>query len=267
MLVVVSGEAHSVLVLVAVSGEAHSALVLVVVSGEAHSVLEPVAVSEPCICPEIPVGKEVDFDIITTGAGNGQVQVTIVSPSGKIMAAKIEETIDGFGAKFTLSEPGPHTVRVMFAGQPVPDSPRTVTAVPSKVAPAKGDPTRVKAYGPGLKGGVANSPAEFTIDTRDAGPGGLGLTIEGPSEARIECFDQGNGTCVVRYWPTEPGEYTVNVLFADVLIPKAPFKPVVQPSKRVDVRGVKAYGPGLQPTGNHRRRMYHSGTRLRVCVC
>ena len=199
---------------------------------------------------EIPVGKEVDFDIITTGAGSGQVQVTIVSPSGKTMAAKVEETIDGFSAKFTLSEPGPHTVRIMFAGQEVPQSPRKVTGIKdATVKPKKGMPGKVKAYGPGLKGGIANSPAEFTIDTREAGTGGLGLTIEGPSEAKIECFDQGNGTCVVRYWPTEPGEYMINILFADQPIPSSPFKAQVNPSKRVNVSGIKAYGPGLEPTG------------------
>jgi len=75
------------------------------------------------------------------------------------------------------------------------------------------------------------------------------LTIEGPSEAKIECFDQGNGTCVVRYWPTEPGEYTINILFADKPIPSSPFKAQVNPSKRVNVSGIKAYGPGLEPTG------------------
>lgn len=60
----------------------------------------------------VPVGKEVDFDIITTGAGKGQAQVLISSPSGKVIAAKIEETIDGFGAKFTPMEVGPHSVQV-----------------------------------------------------------------------------------------------------------------------------------------------------------
>ncbi len=196
---------------------------------------------------EIPVGKEVDFDIITTGAGKGQVQVTIVSPSGKVMAARVEETVDGFASKFTCAEPGPHTVQVTFAGQQVPRSPFQVNAFKDeKVAPV-GDPNKVRAYGPGLTGGTEYAPADFTIDTREAGPGGLGLTIEGPCEAKIECFDKGDGTCDVRYWPTEPGEYTINILYNDKPIAGAPFKSQVMPSKRVDVSGVRAYGPGLQP--------------------
>lgn len=83
---------------------------------------------------------------------------------------------------------------------------------------------QVKAFGPGLKGGLVGNPAEFTIDTKGAGTGGLGLTVEGPTEAKIECSDNGDGTCSVSYLPTEPGDYLVNILFEDVHIPGSPFK-------------------------------------------
>lgn len=209
---------------------------------------------------EIPVGKEVDFDIITTGAGKGQVQVMVVSPSGKVMAAKVEETIDGFAAKFTPAEPGPHNVNINFAGQPVPRSPVRVEAVRDEVDRPVGDTNQVKAYGPGLYGGTANSPATFTIDTREAGPGGLGLTIEGPCEAKIDCFDKGDGTCEVRYWPTEPGEYKINVLYNDKPIPGAPFSSQIMPSKRVDVSGVKVFGPGVQPQGTQAWSVQHESS-------
>eukprot|EP00918_Siedleckia_nematoides_P105694 GHVU01230790.1.p1 GENE.GHVU01230790.1~~GHVU01230790.1.p1 ORF type:complete len:2480 (+),score=363.92 GHVU01230790.1:158-7597(+) len=199
---------------------------------------------------KIPVGKEHDFDIITTGAGKGEVQVNLVSPSGMLMAAHVEETVDGYAAKFTCYEPGPHQVQITFAGQPVKGSPYVIEAVQQGAqTPTAGDAGKVKAYGPGLTGGTANSPAEFTIDTREAGSGGLGLTIEGPCEAKIECLDKGDGTCNVKYWPVEPGEYTINISFADKPIPNSPFKSQIMPSKRVDVSGIKAYGPGLQPSG------------------
>lgn len=201
------------------------------------------------MCIEIPIGKEQDFDIITTGAGKGKVEVSIVSPSGARMPARIEETIDGFAAKFTLAEPGPHQVHVSFAGQPVKGTPKKVMAIKDKAPVPACQPGKVKAYGPGLKGGIANSPAEFTIDTREAGTGGLGLTIEGPCEAKIDAFDRGDGTCDVRYWPVEPGEYTINISYADKPIPGAPFKSQINPSKRVDVSGIKVTGPGVQPTG------------------
>jgi len=164
-----------------------------------------------------------------------------------VIAARVEETVDGFAAKFTPSEPGPHKVQIQFAGQPVPQSPISVEAFQDAKVKPTGDPSKVKAYGPGLTSGTANSPADFTIDTREAGPGGLGLTIEGPVEAKIECFDRGDGTCGVRYWPVEPGEYTINIMYDSKPIQKSPFKAKIEPSKRVDVSGIKAFGPGLQP--------------------
>ena len=57
-----------------------------------------------------------------------------------------------------------------------------------------------------------------------AGTGGLGLAIEGPSEAKMSCVDNLDGSCAVEYVPTEPGEYDVNIKFADQHIPGSPFK-------------------------------------------
>lgn len=105
-------------------------------------------------------------------------------------------------------------------------------------------PLQVKAFGPGLKGGLVGNPAEFTIDTKGAGTGGLGLTVEGPTEAKIECSDNGDGTCSVSYLPTEPGDYVVNILFEEVHIPGSPFKADIQ--MPFDPSKVVASGSGLK---------------------
>lgn len=86
--------------------------------------------------------------------------------------------------------------------------------------------------------------APFTIDTKGAGAGGLGLTVEGPCEAKIECQDNGDGTCSVSYLPTEPGEYAINILFAEQHIPGSPFKAAVRPA--FDPSKATASGPGLE---------------------
>ena len=39
--------------------------------------------------------------------------------------------------------------------------------------------------------------------------------MEGPSKADIQCEDNADGTCQVKYMPTEPGNYVVNIKFAD----------------------------------------------------
>lgn len=102
----------------------------------------------------------------------------------------------------------------------------------------------MKAHGPGLEGGLVGRPAEFTIDTKGAGTGGLGLTVEGPCEAKIECSDNGDGTCSVSYLPTKPGEYLVNILFEAVHIPGSPFKADIE--MPFDPSKVIATGPGLE---------------------
>lgn len=102
----------------------------------------------------------------------------------------------------------------------------------------------MKAFGPGLKGGLVGNLAEFTIDTKGAGTGGLGLTVEGPTEAKIECSDNGDGTCSVSYLPTEPGDYLVNILFENVHIPGSPFRADIQ--MPFDPSKVVASGSGLK---------------------
>lgn len=57
--------------------------------------------------------------------------------------------------------------------------------------------------------------------------------MEGPSQAKIECDDKGDGSCDVCYWPTEPGEYAVHVLCNNEDIQHSPFMAeiVTPPSK------------------------------------
>lgn len=50
-------------------------------------------------------------------------------------------------------------------------------------------------------------PCDFTVVTKDAGPGGLSLAVEGPSKAEIQCVDNGDGSCSVSYVPKEPGTF------------------------------------------------------------
>ena len=76
----------------------------------------------------------------------------------------------------------------------------------------------------GLRGGKPNKKAEFTVDTRDAGYGGLGLSVEGPSKVEINCVDNEDGTCSVDFTPAEPGQYMINVTYADTHVPGSPFK-------------------------------------------
>ncbi|XP_066474121.1 filamin-B isoform X2 [Tiliqua scincoides] len=189
----------------------------------------------------VEVGKDQEFLIDTKGAGGqGKLDVMILSPTRKALPCLVEPVVgkECSTAKYIPREEGLYAVDISYDGNPVPGSPYTVEAT---LPP---DPSKVKAHGPGLEGGLVGRPAEFTIDTKGAGTGGLGLTVEGPCEAKIECSDNGDGTCSVSYLPTKPGEYLVNILFEEVHIPGSPFKADIE--MPFDPSKVIATGPGLE---------------------
>uniref|UniRef100_A0A8C5WJ73 Filamin B n=1 Tax=Leptobrachium leishanense TaxID=445787 RepID=A0A8C5WJ73_9ANUR len=189
----------------------------------------------------VEVGKDQDFTVDTKGAGGqGKLEVKVLSPSNRSVPCMVEPVLgkECSTAKYIPKEEGIYNVDLSYDGNPIPGSPFTVEAT---LPP---DPTKVKAYGPGLKGGLVGKPAEFTIDTKGAGTGGLGLTVEGPCEAKIECSDNGDGTCSVSYLPTMPGEYFVNILFEETHIPGSPFQADIE--MPFDPTKVIATGPGLE---------------------
>ncbi|XP_077400550.1 filamin-C isoform X3 [Vanacampus margaritifer] len=204
---------------------------------------------------KVDVGKDQEFSISTSGAGGqAQLDVKIISPSRRPIPCKLESgtAIDIHSVRYIPPEEGLYTVEISYDGNPTPGSPLVVEGI---LPP---DPSKVQAYGPGLQGGVVGNPAPFAIDTKGAGTGGLGLTVEGPCEAKIECQDNGDGSCSVSYLPTEPGEYNINILFADQHIPGSPFKAVVQ--SVFDPNRVTASGPGLE-----RGKAHEAGSFLVDC--
>lgn len=95
---------------------------------------------------------------------------------------------------------------VTYENIPVPNSPFRVNAK------AGCDPKRVRAYGPGLESGTTNEATTFTIETKGAGQGSLGLAIEGPSEAKMVCKDNLDGVCVMEYLPVNIREHRLRLL-------------------------------------------------------
>lgn len=67
--------------------------------------------------------------------------------------------------------------------------------------------------------------------THEVDPSRLaGFSIEGPSKAKIDCQDNGDGSADVRYYPMAPGEYAVHILCDNEDIPKSPYMANVVPS-------------------------------------
>uniref|UniRef100_A0A3Q3F4F7 Calponin-homology (CH) domain-containing protein n=1 Tax=Labrus bergylta TaxID=56723 RepID=A0A3Q3F4F7_9LABR len=173
-----------------------------------------------------------------TQAGGDHIKTLISNPSGSRTDAMITDLGDGtYSVEYTPYEEGPHSVEVCYDGSPAPKS-------PFRVAVTEGcDPARVRVHGPGLKGGITNKPNKFTVETRGAGTGGLGLAMEGPSEAKMSCTDNKDGSCSVEYVPYETGKYNLNITYGGQPIKGSPFS--VPVSDTVDSTKVKCQGPGL----------------------
>lgn len=72
-------------------------------------------------------------------------------------------------------------------------------------------------------------PADFNVWTREAGPGSLAISVEGPSKAQIDFKDRKDGSCYVSYVVEEPGEYSVGIRFNEEHIPDSPYKVFIIP--------------------------------------
>ncbi|KAG8322096.1 hypothetical protein J6590_029794 [Homalodisca vitripennis] len=195
------------------------------------------------LCTGVYVDSPTDFVVDSRAiskADDGKVTCTITNPSGNCTENLITPLADGtYRISYTPFEEGQHTIDILYDGLPIPGSPFVVNV-------RRGcDPSKCRAYGPGLEHGLVDKSNAFTVETKGAGTGGLGLAIEGPSEAKMTCQDNRDGSCSVEYLPTEPGEYDVSIKFSDQHIPGSPFK--VNVDAPLDPTKVQVYGPGVDP--------------------
>lgn len=195
-------------------------------------------------CAVAPVNSVQQFRVLTREAGRAEFAVVITGPSGGSVAAQVVPVAEGYVVHFTPTEVGEYRLGVTLGGETVSrpgGGPYRVTCTQAS------DPGKVTARGPGLSGGLVDRPAEFVIDTKRAGQGGLGVTVEGPSEAAINCRDNGDGTCSVAYLPRDAGDYVINITFNDRPIPGSPFNALI--GSPLTANSVRASGNGLLANG------------------
>lgn len=192
--------------------------------------------------PVVQIDTLQRFVVTPNVIGLGEPVVAITSPSGaRVKPRIIPNHPDGklaataFFVDYAPTELGDYLITVSYSGQALPYRVRCVQQPPAN---------RVRAYGPGLSGGTCGRQTDFIIDTRQAGPGGLGVTVEGPCEAAIRCRDNGDGTCSVAYLATVEGNYYVNIAFNDEPIPGSPF---VARIERDPISLIRTTGHGILP--------------------
>lgn len=187
---------------------------------------------------QISIGScsQVTLPGVLTDADLRTLNAIIITPSGIEEPCFLKRLPSGnIGISFTPREPGEHVVHVKRMGNQIKNSPFKINVTDKEV----GNATKVKTIGSNLTEAATNTDNTFVIDTRAAGYGGLSLSIEGPSKVQIKCLDQDDGTLKISYRPTAPGNYIMNLKFADHHVEGSPFNIKVSgessPSQRENI--------------------------------
>lgn len=175
--------------------------------------------------------------------GGDPFQVQVQGPES-VADPQLKDNNDGtFDGSYNVSKPGYYYVNITLDDEPIKDSPYKVLVEAARAGESWAD-------GPGLEGGQAQKPSEFTIhavdpDGKPRTDGGdpFEVQIDGPSDVAPSVTDNDDGTYTVKYNPTEPGDYTVNVTLHDEPIKDLPKKVHIKPSP--DAGQSYAEGPAL----------------------
>lgn len=173
------------------------------------------------------VGDLAQFQISLDGAGEGELDVKLTGPDGKVEKVNVKRSPDNklvFDCDYTPTKEGDHRLSVSFGGD-------DIRQFEINVAPPS--TSKVTAYGPGLHGGTVGKPNKFRVDTNGE-RGTLGFTIDGPGEAKIECKDNGDGTADVEWTVPAPGEYALHIMSNGEDIPGSAYCAQIKPKNNFD---------------------------------
>ena len=164
-----------------------------------------------------------EFFVNASKSGDGDL-VVVVRGHKEDPKVFIADEGDGvYSVKFEILGHGKYYANVWWGTSHVPGSP-----FPLKIVP-KPNPAMVKVFGPGIEREVSiNEPAQFTIETKDAGIGTLSIRIHGVKDAfRVDAnplSEENKRTLIARYDPAWPGDYTVAIKWHGTHVPGSPFK-------------------------------------------
>lgn len=181
------------------------------------------------------------------GAGPGPLGVRIVGPSKPTIVAD-DSNEEGVEIRYTCHDPGEYQLTLKWGDQELPMSPHSFTiSGEGRVI----NPLLCTASGAGVKGGFVGQAATFTIDVpEEAGPGTLSVSISGPHPPKpIEIVNNGNNTMTVTYHPIAPGDYSLEVFWADGHISGSPFSATVTGSAARNPQLVLASGDPITSGG------------------
>lgn len=168
---------------------------------------------------QISIGMSSEVPLRIQEKDTKLLNASIVAPSGLEEPCFLKKVNNNqLGISFTPRQCGEHSVIVKKLGNMINGSPFKINVLDRDIGNAK----NVRLSGLGLKEGKTGQQNEILIDTKEAGYGGLSVSVEGPSKVDLQYADNGTGVAVT-YKPSEPGFYIANIKFADHHVPGSPF--------------------------------------------
>ncbi|RWS31582.1 Filamin-C-like protein [Leptotrombidium deliense] len=179
-----------------------------------------------------------DFSVYTNRSGIGGVSVIVDGPSR--CDVKYKDTYEGYvRVSYYPAAPGEYRIYVMFDGINVTGSPFKVRIHgkrPKKyIATHEREdmmyafrhrlkaPENVRASGRGLFSGLSNIYNEVIVNARNAAPGRLSWSIDGPGHVEAYNTPLEHGIYRLYYKPCRGGEYTIRIKYAERDIIGSPF--------------------------------------------
>ncbi|ESO00645.1 hypothetical protein HELRODRAFT_192560 [Helobdella robusta] len=169
------------------------------------------------VCDRV-VGKRSTFLIDLNDSGEGELEVVVMSSSGKPIMNDVNALQPGkLEVSFVPIEGGTHFVEVTFNKEIVQGSPFKF-----KVS----DPNKTQVRGDGIETAEVNTPAHFFIVSNDAKVGDFDVQIKGPPKSRQVhplVSESGHNQLKVEYTTRNVGEYQISIQYLDMPIPNSPF--------------------------------------------
>ncbi|XP_023302338.2 filamin-B isoform X2 [Lucilia cuprina] len=169
-----------------------------------------------------PVHQSNSFVINHNGGRLEDIEVNVEGPAGQSVPAQVHQSAEGvFKAEFVPRVVGEHRVHVTVCG--------LATA---------GSPYAAKVYDVGaikvknVSNGTVGKPVTFLVETSQAGPGNLEVTVNGgrvPTSAQA----QGQHTYAISFTPREAQNHTVELRFNGQDVPGSPFTCRVSAAARI----------------------------------
>lgn len=174
------------------------------------------------------------------GAGPGPLGVRMVGPSKPTITAD-DSSEEGVELIVVCQDPGDYQLILKWGNDEVPTSPYTIkiTGEGREIRPEL-----CTASGDGIAKGKVGDSVSFTVHIPDeAGPGTMGVSVAGPHPPKpIEIVNNQDGTMLVTYHPIAPGDYNIEVLWAEKHITGSPFTATVSGDAVRDPKKVSAEG-------------------------